>query len=101
MLEARIKQLEGIIATAKIVDPSKIDIGKVSVLTKVTISNLATQKVVTYQIVGQKEADLKAGKISVSSPIAKGLLGKKKGSKVDITIPAGLITVEVIEIIIK
>ena len=100
MLEARIKQLEGIIATAKIVDPSKIDIGKVSVLTKVTITNLATKKVMTYQIVGQKEADLKAGKISASSPIGSGLLGKAVGEIAEITTPAGKLKFEIMNIAI-
>ncbi len=91
MLEARIKQLEGIIATAKIVDPNTIDISKVSVLTKVTITNLANKKVMTYQIVGQKEADLKLGKISASSPIGGGLLGKTIGEIAEITTPTGII----------
>ena len=100
MLEARIKQLEGIIATAKIVDPSKIDIGKVSVLTKVTITNLATKKVMTYQIVGQKEADLKAGKISASSPIGSGLLGKAVGEIAEITTPACKLKFEIMNIAI-
>ena len=90
MLEARIKQLEGIIATAKIIDPSTIDISKVSILTKVTITNLATKKVMTYQIVGQKEADLKLGKISASSPIGGGLLGKVIGEIAEITTPTGI-----------
>ena len=100
MLEARIKQLEGIIATAKIVDPSKIDIGKVSVLTKVTITNLANKKVMTYQIVGQKEADLKAGKISASSPIGSGLLGKAIGEIAEIVTPTGKMKFEIMNITI-
>ncbi|MBC7587377.1 MAG: transcription elongation factor GreA, partial [Chitinophagaceae bacterium] len=79
MLEAKIKQLEGVIATAKIVDTTSIDTSKVTILTKVTIINMATKKTVTYQIVGDKEADLKLGKISSSSPIGKGLMGKVKG----------------------
>src|SRR5881392_3955829 len=66
MLEAKIKYLEGVIATSKIVDTTTIDTSKVTVLTKVTITNLATKKTVTYKIVGEKEADLKAGKISAS-----------------------------------
>ena len=100
MLEARIKQLEGIIATSKIVDPSTIDISKVAILTKVTIINLATKKTVTYQIVGEKEADLKAGKISASSPIGKGLLGKAKGEVAEIQAPNGLVKFKVVEITI-
>jgi len=89
MLEAKIKQLEGIIATAKIIDPNTIDTSKVAVLTKVTITNLANKKVMTYQIVGQKEADLKQGKISASSPIGSGLIGKAIGEIAEITTPTG------------
>ena len=95
MLEARIKQLEGIIANAKIVDPNTIDTSKVAVLTKVTITNLANKKVMTYQIVGQKEADLKLGKISASSPIGSGLLGKAVGEVAEINTPTGIIKFQV------
>lgn len=95
MLEAKIKQLEGVIANAKIVDPATIDISKVSILTKVTITNIATKKTVTYQIVGEKEADLKAQKISASSPIGKGLLGKKKGEIAEILAPTGIMKFKV------
>ena len=91
MLEARIKQLEGIIATAKIVDESTIDTSKVSILTKVTLTNLIINKEVTYQIVSEKEADLKLKKISASSPIGSGLLGKSVGDVVEIRVPAGMI----------
>jgi transcription elongation factor GreA len=90
MLEAKIKQLEGIIATAKIVDPATIDTSKVAILTKVAITNMATKKKFTYQIVGEKEADLKALKISASSPIGKGLLGKSKGEVAEIQTPNGV-----------
>src|SRR5487761_995567 len=72
MLEAKIVLLETQLASARIVDTNNIDTSKVSVLTKVTITNIATKKTVTYQIVGEKEADLKARKISVNSPIGKG-----------------------------
>jgi transcription elongation factor GreA len=89
MLESKIKQLEGSISNAKIVDTSTIDTSKVTILTKVTITNLATKKTVTYQLVGEKEADLKAGKISASSPIGKGLIGKKIGEVADIQAPNG------------
>ena len=100
MLEARIKQLEGIIASSKIVDPATIDISKVAILTKATITNMATKKTVTYQIVGEKEADLKAGKISASSPIGKGLLGKAKGQIAEIQAPNGLVKFKIIDIAI-
>jgi len=100
MLEAKIKQLEGIIATSKIVDTSTIDTSKVSVLTKVTITNIATKKTVTYQIVGEKEADLKAGKISASSPIGKGLIGKHRGEIAEVQAPNGLLKFKVVDITI-
>lgn len=91
MLEAKIKQMESAISNAKIVDTSSIDTGKVTILTKVTITNQATKKSITYQIVGEKEADLKAGKISASSPIGKGLLGKKVGEIAEVQAPNGII----------
>lgn len=95
MLEAKIKQLEGIIATARIVDENNIDTSKVSILTKVSLTNLGTKKKVTYQIVSEKEADLKLGKISASSPIGKGLLGKIVGDVAEIKAPAGIIKFKV------
>ncbi len=91
MLEAKIKYLEGVIATSKILDETTIDTSKVSILTKVTVTNIGTKKQVTYQIVGEKEADLKLGKISVTSPIGKGLLGKVIGDIAEVTVPAGLL----------
>ena len=91
MLEAKIKQLEGVLATARIVDEGSIDTSKVSILTKVTLTNFGTKKQVIYQIVSEKEADLKLGKISASSPIGRGLLGKIVGDIADIQIPAGTI----------
>lgn len=98
MLEAKIKYLEGVIATARILDESNIDTSKVSILTKVTLTNLGTKKKVTYQIVSEKEADLKAGKISVTSPIGKGLLGKVIGDEAIITVPAGVLKFRVEDI---
>jgi transcription elongation factor GreA len=95
ILEAKIKQLEGIIATARIVDESTIDTSRVTILTKVTVVNLATKKEVTYQIVSEKEADLKLGKISATSPIGKGLLGKVIGEVAEVTVPAGIIKFEI------
>ena len=95
LLEMKIKQLEGIIATARIVDESSIDTSKVSILTKVTLTNLITKKQVTYQIVSEKEADLKLGKISASSPIGRGLLGKIVGDMAEINVPAGIIKFKV------
>jgi transcription elongation factor GreA len=98
MLEAKIKQLEGSISTAKIIDASTIDTSKVTILTKVTITNMASKKTVTYQIVGEKEADLKLGKISAGSPIGKGLMGKVIGEIAEIQAPNGVMKFRVEEI---
>jgi transcription elongation factor GreA len=91
MLEAKIKYLEGVIATARILDESSIDASRVSILTKVTVTNLATKKTVTYQIVSENEANLKDGKISVTSPIGSGLLGKVIGDVAEVKVPAGVL----------
>ena len=92
LLEARISKFESELAMARIIETDNIDTSKVSILTRVTITNLATKKSMTYQIVSEKEADLKAGKISVTSPIGKGLLGKKEGETAEIQAPNGKIT---------
>jgi transcription elongation factor GreA len=98
MLEAKIKYLEGVIATARILDETNIDTSKVSILTKVSLTNMGTKKKVTYQIVSEKEADLKLGKISVTSPIGKSLLGKVIGDEVDVVVPAGMLKFRVEDI---
>jgi transcription elongation factor GreA len=98
LLEAKIAQLEGMIASARVVDETTIDTSKVSILTKVKVTNLNTKKQVTYQIVSEKEADLKAGKISSTSPIGKGLLGKQVGEVAEVTAPAGVIKFKVEDI---
>jgi transcription elongation factor GreA len=95
LLEAKIKQLEAVIATARIVDESTIDTSKVSVLTTVTLTNLNTKKQVTYRIVSEKEANLKEQKISAASPIGSGLLGKAVGEVAEIKVPAGTIKFKV------
>jgi transcription elongation factor GreA len=95
LLEAKIAALEGQVATARIVDETTIDTSKVSILTKVKVTNLITKKEVTYQIVSEKEADLKVGKISVTSPIGKGLLGKQVGEVAEVTAPAGVLKFKV------
>lgn len=95
MLEAKIKQLESVIATARIVEESSIDTSKVSILTTVTLTNLTTKKEVTYKIVSEKEANLKEKKISASSPIGNGLLGKTVGDIAEIIVPAGVIKLKV------
>lgn len=91
LLEAKIKYLEGVIATARIVDENNIDVSRVSILTRVTLMNLSTNKPVVYKIVSEKEANLKEGKISVTSPIGKGLLGKKVGEIAEVSVPAGIL----------
>jgi transcription elongation factor GreA len=98
ILEAKIKHLESIIATARILDESNINTSQVSILTKVSLTNLVTNKKVSYQIVSEKEADLKQGKISASSPIGKGLLGKAVGEIAEINAPSGIIKFKIDEI---
>ncbi len=98
ILEAKMALLEGQIATARVVSADEIDTSKASILTKVTITNVNTKKTVTYQLVGEKEADLKAGKISISSPIGKGLLGKSKGEIAEVQAPTGLIKFKIEDI---
>lgn len=98
LLEAKIKYLEGVMATARILDESTIDTGKVSILTKVTVTNLGTKKKVTYQIVSENEADLKLGKISVTSPIGRSLLGKVIGESVEVQVPAGVLNFKIEDI---
>ncbi|MFN6382300.1 MAG: transcription elongation factor GreA [Bacteroidota bacterium] len=89
ILEARIAALEGAMANVRVLDESSIDTSKVSILTKVALTNLKTNKQVVYKIVSENEADLKAGKISVTSPIGKGILGKKVGETAEVVAPAG------------
>ena len=98
ILEAKINTLEGALANVRILDESTIDTSRVSILTKVTATNLTTNKVVSYQIVSESEADLKAGKISVTSPIGRGLLGKKKGEIAEVTVPAGVLKLQIDDI---
>ena len=95
LLEAKISRMEAELATARILDATTIDTSKVSILTKVTITNKATKKSMTYQIVSEKEADLKLQKISVTSPIGKGLLGKKVGDEAEIHTPNGKIVFQI------
>lgn len=98
LLEIRIGKLEEVIANARIVDGSKLDLSKVSILTTVKIKNLNNGATMKYTLVAENEADLKSGKISVDSPIGKALLGKKVGEKVDVQVPAGKMTLEVSDI---
>ncbi len=100
MLEARIAKLEADLANARIIEIDNIDTSKVSILTKVTLTNMKTKKQVTYQIVSEKEADLKSGKISVTSPIGQGVLGKQVGEVAEVKAPAGVLTFKIEEIAI-
>ncbi len=98
LLELKISKLQELVRTARIIDESKMDSSKVLILSTVKIKNLKNGATMSYTLVPEKEADLKKRKISVDSPIAKGLLGKKVGDKVDIKVPAGTIPFEVIEV---
>jgi len=93
--EAKISVLENAVVNARVIDIKDIDTSKVTVLSKVKMLNMKTKKAIEYQIVSENEADIKLGKISVSSPIGKGLLGKKVGEIADVTTPGGLIQFKV------
>ncbi|MDD7724119.1 MAG: transcription elongation factor GreA [Bacteroidales bacterium] len=98
-LEAKIMKLKTTIANSRVIDTSKLDNSSVQLLSRVTILNAKTKAKMTYTIVPETEgSDLKAGKISLTTPIAKGLIGKKVGDKVEIKVPAGLMTFEILEI---
>lgn len=96
--EAKIAQLQETVANARLLDESKLDTSKVLALSFVKIKNRKNNTVMSYQLVSESEADMRAGKISVTSPIAKGLLGKKVGEVAEITVPAGKIEFEILEI---
>lgn len=98
MLELRISKMEEVVANARLIDESQLDTSKVLVLSTVKIKNTANNMQMTYKLVAQSEADLKAGKISVDSPIGKGLLGKKVGDTAEIQVPNGTVTFEILEI---
>ena len=98
LLEMRIAKLEDMIANARIIDESKIDTAQVQILNKVKIKNTKNNQQVEYMLVSESESDIKNGKISVATPIAKGLLGKKVGDVVDIKVPSGLMSFEILEI---
>jgi len=96
--EAKISKLGEILASARLLDESKLDTSKVLALSIVKIKNIKNGATMSYQLVSETEADMKTGKISVSSPIAKGLLGKKVGEKTEIQVPAGKMEFEILEI---
>ncbi|WP_295718269.1 transcription elongation factor GreA [Mucilaginibacter sp.] len=96
--EAKISQMQETLANARLLDESKLDLSKVLALSIVKIKNLKNGATMSYQLVAESEADMKTGKISVASPIAKGLLGKRVGEKIEITVPAGKIEFEILEV---
>ena len=98
LLELKISKLEDVLSNARVIDESSIDTSKVSILSKVKIKNKKNGAMMTYTLVSEEEADLKQGKISVKSPIGKGLLGKKEGESVVIAAPAGNIEFQIIDI---
>ena len=98
MLEAKIAKLKATIADAKIIDESKLKTDTVQILNKVELKNVKNGAKMTYTIVSESEANLKEGKISVNTPIAQGLLGKKAGDVVEIKVPQGMIKLEILSI---
>lgn len=98
MLESRIAKLEDTLANSRIIDESRIDTSKVQILNRVKIKNLKTNTIMEYFLVSEQEANLKEGKISVNTPIAKGLIGKKLGDVVEINVPSGKMSFEILEI---
>lgn len=98
LLEMKISKLEETLSTARLIDESQLDVSKVLVLSKVRIKNLANNMEMNYTLVAESEADLKSGKISVSSPIGKGLLGKKVGETAEVQVPNGTLKFEILSI---
>jgi transcription elongation factor GreA len=98
LLEMRIARMEDMVAKARIIDESKIDTSHVQILNKVKIKNVQNNQQVEYMLVSESEADVKTGKISVATPIAKGLLGKVVGDVVEIQVPSGVMSFEIMEI---
>ena len=98
MLELKISKLQELISNARLLDESKMDSSKVLIFSTVKLKNTVNGSVMTYTLVPENEANVKMGKISVSSPIARGLLGKHIGEKVEIAVPSGMIAFEIIEI---
>ncbi|HNY05300.1 MAG TPA: transcription elongation factor GreA [Candidatus Egerieousia sp.] len=98
MLELKISQIQTLIATAKIIDESKLDTSKVGMLNKVKVKNLKTGKDMEFTLVGESEANLAEGKLAASTPIGKALMGRKKGETVEVNAPAGLIKFQILDI---
>ena len=98
IMEAKLAQLKGLISNARLIDESRVKTDEVQILNKVKIKNTKNNAVMTYTLVSDSEANLKEGKISVSTPIAQGLMGKKVGDVVEIRVPSGLMTFEIMDI---
>ncbi len=98
ILEAKISKLKETLSNARVVDKSQLDTSKALILSKVKIKNVKNQQEMTYQLVAPKEANLKEGKISVESPIGKGLLGKKVGDIAKVQVPQGVLDFEIVDI---
>ncbi|MFC4739328.1 transcription elongation factor GreA [Flavobacterium ponti] len=98
LLEMKISKLEEVVANARLIDESQLDLSKVLVLSKVKIKNQTNGMEMNYTLVAESEADLKTGKISVTSPIGKGLLGKSVGDIAEITVPNGTLKFEILEV---
>lgn len=98
IMEAKLAQLKGLIANARLLDPSRVQTDYVQILNKVTIKNVKNNAVMTYSLVSDSEANLKEAKIAVSTPIAQGLMGKKVGDVVEIKVPSGLMKFEIMKI---
>jgi transcription elongation factor GreA len=98
MLEMKIAKLKEAIANSRVIDETKLNTSKVQLLNKIKVKNLKNNQIMTYMLVSETEANLKEGKIAVTTPIAKGLLGKKVGDKADIKVPSGVVTLEIMEI---
>jgi transcription elongation factor GreA len=98
MLELRISKLEETLQSARVIDESQIDTSRISILSKVKLKNLKNNAVMSYTLVPENEADIKKGKISVNSPIARGLLGKSVGDSVEIEVPAGMMSFSILDI---
>ena len=98
IMEAKLAQLKGLIANARLIDESRVKTDEVQILNKVKIRNVKNNAVMTYMLVSDSEANLKEGKIAISTPIAQGLLGKKVGDIAEIRVPSGLMNFEIMEI---
>jgi transcription elongation factor GreA len=98
MLEMKIAKLENLIANARVIDESKIDTSTVQMMNRVKLKNLANGQMMEYTLVSETEADLKTGKLSIQTPIAKALIGRKAGEKVEVAVPSGTLSLEIVEI---